>query len=149
MSHQYLIGRINYATVADTSTIPGDSPDLCYDLDNRANMRVFGKTCFVFDLVHGRTVDVAPFDPLLSLSKKTPIVDAAVAFNFPYTHKTYILLDQSAIHVPLMENKLIPPFIVFDSGVMIHDVPKINVNDPGANDHSILFPDSGLQIQIH
>ena len=47
-----------------------------------------------------------------------------------------------------MENKLIPPFIVFDSGVMIHDVPKINVNDPGANDHSILFPDSGLQIQL-
>ena len=29
--------------------------------------------------VHGRTVDVAPFDPSLGFSKKIPIVDAAVA----------------------------------------------------------------------
>ena len=43
-------------------------------------MLVFVKNCFVFESLHGRTVDVAPFDPSLGLSKKIPIVDAAVAY---------------------------------------------------------------------
>ena len=43
---------------------------------------------------------------------------------------------------------MIPPFIVCESGALVHYVPKIHVNDTGVIDNSILFPDSGLQIQI-
>ena len=47
-----------------------------------------------------------------------------------------------------MHNNLIPPFIVYESGTMVHDVTKIHVNDPGVNDHYILLSDSGLQIEL-
>ena len=88
--NHHLIGCINYAIVAATSTIPGDSSDPRSDMDSHANMLVFRKNCFVFDSVHGPTVDVATFEPSLGLSKKIPTVDAAVAFDCPYTHETYI-----------------------------------------------------------
>ena len=146
--NQYLIGRINSAIIAATSTITADSPDPRSELESHDNMLVFGNKCFVFDSVHGRTVDVAPFDPSLGLSKKTPIVDAAVAYDFPYNNKNYILLARNAIHVPSMYNNLIPPFILRASGALVHDVPNIHVNYPGVNIHSILFTDSGLQIQL-
>ena len=110
--NQNLIGRINYAIVAAAYTIPGDSPDPRSELDIHDNMLVFGKKCFVFYSVHGRNVDVAPFDSSLSLSKKIPIVDAAVVYVCPYTHKTYILLDRNALHIPSIDNNLVPPFIV-------------------------------------
>ena len=148
VSNQYLIGRINSEIVAAAYYIPGDSPDPHYELDSHANMLVFEKNWFVFDLVHGRIVDVSPFEPSLGLSKKIPIVDAALAYYFPYNHKTCILLDCNALHVPSTENNLVPPFIVCESGALVHDGPKIYVNDPGLNYHSILFPDSGLQIQL-
>ena len=146
--NQHLIVRINSAIVAAAYTITGDIPDPCSDMDSHTNMLVLGKNCFIFDLVHVRTVDVAPFDPSLGLYKKIPIVDAAVAYNCLYNHKTYILLARNALHVPSMYNSLIPPFIVRDSGSIVHDVPKIHVNDPGVNDHLISFTDSGLQIQL-
>ena len=47
-----------------------------------------------------------------------------------------------------MDNNPIPTFIVREGGAMVHDVPKIHVNDPGVNYHSILFPVYGLQIQL-
>ena len=47
-----------------------------------------------------------------------------------------------------MDNNLIPPLMFRESDAMVHDVLKIHVNYPGVNDHSILFPDSSLQIQL-
>ena len=40
-----------------------------------------------------------------------------------------------------MDNNLIPSFIVCEIGALVHDVPKIHVNDPRVNNNSILFPD--------
>ena len=60
----------------------------------------------------------------------------------------YILLDYNALHDPSMENNLIPPFIVRNSGALVHDGHKVHVNDPGVNYNSILSPDSVLQIQL-
>ena len=79
--NQHLIGYINYVIVAAASTITGDIPNPCSDLDSHANMLVFGNKWFIFESVHGRTVDVAPFDPSLGFSAKIPIVDAAVDYN--------------------------------------------------------------------
>ena len=60
-----MIGRINYSIVAAAYKTPGDSPDPCSELYSHDNMLVLGKNCFVFDSVHGPTVDVSPFDPHL------------------------------------------------------------------------------------
>ena len=48
-----------------------------------------------------------------------------------------------------MGKNLIKPLIVRESGSMVHDVTKIHVDDPGVNNHSILFPYSALKIQLH
>ena len=146
--NQHLIGRIHSEIVADASTIPGDSPSTRYELYTHANMIVIGNNYFVFDSVHGRTVDVAPFYSSLGFFKNITIVDDAVAYDCLHNHKTCILLDRNSIHVPSMRNGMIPPFIVRESGALFHDAPNINVNDPGVNDNLILFHDSNLQIQL-
>ena len=80
--NKHLIGCINYAIVAYVSKIPDNSPDPRSELDSHTNMLVIGKNCFVFDSVHGRKVNVAPFDPSLGLYKKIHfVVDAAVDYN--------------------------------------------------------------------
>jgi len=111
-------------------------------------MIVLGKHCFVFDNVHGQTCEVQPFDPSLGTVKKVPIVDAAIAYDCPYTHKTYILMFRNALHVPSMDNNLIPPFIMREAGITVNDIPKIHANDPESKDHSIAFPDTDLRIPL-
>jgi len=111
-------------------------------------MIVLGKHCFVFDNVHGQTCEIQPFDPSLGTVKKVPIVDAAIAYDCPYTHKTYILMFRNALHVPSMDNNLIPPFIMREAGITVNDVPKIHANDPENKDHSIAFPDIDLRIPL-
>jgi hypothetical protein len=41
-----------------------------------------------------------------------------------------------------MQNNLIPPFMMREACLHARDIPKIQVDDPSIEDHSILFPDS-------
>ena len=77
-----------------------------------------------------------------------PIVDAAVQYDCPYDGQTYILVIRNALHVPSMRNNLLPPFILREAGVRVQDTPKIQVNDPTVEDHSIYFPETGLRIPL-
>ena len=138
---------VSTATVA-SAVVDSDSPLPRSELDSHANMTVLGKHCFVFDNIHGQTCEVQPFDPSLGTVKEVPIVDAAVAYDCPYTHKTYILMFRNALHVPSMENNLIPPFIMREAGLLVNDVPKIHADDPEIKDHSIAFPDTDLRIPL-
>ena len=81
--------------------------------------------------------------------KKNPIFDATVPYNYPYTHKTHILLARNALNVPSIHNNFITYFIVREIGALVNDFLKIHFNYPGVNDHSILFTDSGLKIYLH
>ena len=132
---------VSTATVA-SAVVDSDSPLPRSELDSHANMTVLGKHCFVFDNIHGQTCKVQPFDPSLGTVKEVPIVDATVAYDCPYTHKTYILMFRNALHVPSMENNLVPPFIMREAGLLVNDVPKIHADDPEIKEHSIAFPDS-------
>ena len=104
-------------------------------------MVVLGKHCFVFDTVHDRTCDVEPFDKTLGVARKIPIVDAALAYDCPYTHRTYLLIVRNALYVPSMTNNLLPPFILREAGLEVNDVPKIHVPNPGVTDHAMLVLD--------
>ena len=48
-----------------------------------------------------------------------------------------------------MEDNLIPPFIMHESGDTVNDTPKIHCTNPTSNDHSIIFSDSELKIPLH
>ena len=47
-----------------------------------------------------------------------------------------------------MENNLIPPFVMREAGIDVNDVPKIQVEDPSVEDHSIFFSDTGFRIPL-
>ena len=125
--------------------------DLCAprtELDTHANMIVLGRHCFIFDTVEGRHCDVQPFDKALGSMRGVPVVDAAIAYDCPYTHRTYLLLVRNALYIPSMENNLIPPFILREAGIEVQDVPKIHVDNPSASDHCIKFDDFDLKIPL-
>jgi hypothetical protein len=76
------------------------------------------------------------------------IVDAALLYDCPYSGDKVILLIRNAIHVPNMENNLIPPFVMREAGVVVNDTPKIQIAKPLAGDHSICFPETDLRIPL-
>ena len=95
------------------------------ELDSHANMIVLGKECFVFEST-GQTCNVKPFDPALGTALDVPIVDAAIAYDCPFTHETYILIIRNALHIPSMRYNLIPPFIMREGGFKVNDIPKMH-----------------------
>ena len=80
------------------------------ELDSHANMPVVGRYSFVL-AESGKTVDVNPFTP-----DHKPLhvlmVEAAVKCMCLYKGKEYILIIRNALHVPKMENNLLPPFMM-------------------------------------
>ena len=66
------------------------------ELDNHANMVILGKECFIFEST-GKTCNVEPFSSELGIAENIPIVDAALAYDCPFTHETYILIVRNVI----------------------------------------------------
>ena len=110
-------------------------------------MIVLGSNCFVFEST-GRKCNVEPFSDELGVAKDIPIVDAALAYDCPYSGVTYILIARNALYIESMDHNLIPPFIMRSGGAVVKDVPKIQCPDPTENYHSISFHDSELKIPL-
>ena len=104
------------------------------ELDSHANMVVLGKECFIFEST-GKTCNVEPFSSELGIAENIPIVDAALAYDCPFTHETYILIVRNALHINSMNHHLIPPFIMREAGLKVNDIPKMHYTDPSIDDH--------------
>ena len=117
------------------------------ELDSHANMVVLGKECFVFEPT-GKTCSVEPFSSELGIAQNVPIVDAALAYDCPFTYETYILIIRNALHIETMQHNLIPPFIMREGGVQVNDIPKMHCTDPDIDDHCISFKDTELRIPL-
>ena len=88
-----------------TSTAMGgkdDNMNATTDLDSHANMVVVGKQATIIQH-SGRTVEVNAFADVCKKVENVPIVDAAVAYDCPYTMKTYILIMRNALYIPTNE----------------------------------------------
>ena len=94
------------------------------ELDSHANMAVVGK--YVYVLKTGDTVEVNPFTPKYK-AITARVVDAAIRYDCPYEGQSYILIIRNVIHVPSMENNLIPPFLLREAGIIVNDKAKIHV----------------------
>ena len=79
---------------------------------------------------------------------KVQMVDAAVRYESPFDGRVYILVIRNALHVPSMDHNLIPPFMMREAGIIVKDTPKIQLNDPGEDDHAITFPETGFRIPL-
>ena len=127
------IGAID---VGSTETGETDSRS---ELDSHANMVVVGKHAFILQ-TSTRMAEVNPFSTECGTLEKVPIVDAIVAYDCPYSMKTYLLVVLNALYIPSMEHNLVVPFIMREAGIVVNDVPKIQVKNPTEKDHSIWFP---------
>ena len=88
-------------------------------------MVVVGSHATVFGHL-GKSADVRPLSNDCSKLESVPIVDAAVAYDCPYTMKTFILTVRNALYVPSMTHNLIPPFVMREAGLIVNDVPRIH-----------------------
>jgi hypothetical protein len=107
------------------------------EVDSHANVPVVGRNVAVIS-ASGKTVDVCPFSPdyePVALS----VVDVAVQYENSYDGKSYIFLITNALHVPSMEDNLIPPFVMREAGIRVNDTPKLQVEDPSESDDAITF----------
>jgi hypothetical protein len=116
------------------------------ELDSHANMPVVGKNAYIISDT-GRVADVNPFTPDYD-SMMIPIVDAAVLYECPYDGQLYILVIRNALHVPSMQNNLLPPFVLREAGIRVKDTPKIQTIEPTEEDHSIYFPETDFRIPL-
>ena len=134
------------ATIMDVDVTEEDQKESRTELDSHANMPVVGRHAFIIAKT-GRIADVNAFTPDYS-SMQVPIVDAARQYECPYDSKSYILIIRNALHVPSMNNNLIPPFVMREAGVTVNDTPKIQCASPTEEDHSIMFPETGFRIPL-
>ena len=116
------------------------------ELDSHANMPVVGKHAYILSDT-GCTADVKSYNPQYE-AMVIPIVDAAIQYDCPYTGENYILVIRNALHVPSMDNHLIPPFIMREAGIEVNDTPKIHTDDPSVIDHCLQFKDNAFRIQL-
>ena len=140
--------RIVAAMVADVNETDDDgkSRGSRTELDTHANMPVVGKHSYVV-CDSGRTVDVSPYTPdYPSMSLK--VVDAAVQYDCPYDGATRVFIIRNAVHVPSMENNLVPPFIMREAGVKVNDMPKIQAEEPTVEHHSLYFPETSFRVPL-
>ena len=108
-------------------------------------MMVIGKQAFIFSH-SGQYAHVRAFTDEVKGIPKVPIVNAVIAYDFPQSGQTYLLMVRNALCVPSMEHNLIPPFILRDAGLVLHDTPKIHCNVPSTEDHSLFDEETGLII---
>ena len=143
-----------YTLIATASSVEDENGNTTHDehensrteLDSHANMPVVGRHAYVISDT-GRVADVSPFTPDYS-SMQIRVVDAAVQYDCQYTGKSYILVIRNALHVPSMKHNLLPPFVLRQAGIVVKETPKIHVDEPTAEDHSMTFPETGFRIPL-
>ena len=79
---------------------------------------------------------------------KVPIVDAVIAYYFPHSMETYLLIVKNVLCVKSMVHYLFFPFILCEAGLILNDTPKIHIDNPSVEDHYLLDEESGLIITL-
>ena len=71
---------------------------------------------------------------------KVPIVDAALLYDCKCTMNTYLLIMRNVIYIPSMENNIITPFIISESGLLVNYVASIHFREDVSHEsRSIIF----------
>jgi hypothetical protein len=60
----------------------------------------------------------------------------------------YILVIMNALYVPALNYNLLPPFIMREAGIIVNETPKIQLEDPSEDDHTLTFPGTGFRIPL-
>ena len=74
-------------------------------------MILVGKQAFVFNHTC-QYANIKSFSEDSGVITKVPIVDSVIAYDFPHSGKTYLLIVRDSFCVPFMDHNLFPPFIL-------------------------------------
>lgn len=122
------------------------SADSSTQLDSHANYWVLSDDCTVFNR-YKRSFSVNAFTSEVK-ALKVPIVDAAMAYDCPFSGDTYIIIMKQGLLVSSMEHHLAPPFILCEAGLEVNDTAKQHRDEPTVEDHSIYDKATGLRIPL-
>ena len=103
------------------------------ELDPHANMVVIGAQGTIIRKT-GRYADVNAFSLDVGTMSRVPIVDAAVAYDCPFSGRKILMVARNTLYVESMDHNLVPPFIMRDAGLEVDEQAKIHTPQP-----SILF----------
>ena len=117
------------------------------ELDSHANMAVAGSGTTLIART-GQHATVTPFSKSLPVMNKVEIVDVAMAYDDPFTLKTYLFVMRNALYIPTMGHNLIPPFILREAGLHVDETPKRQAVNPAITNHSIFDPVTGLRVHL-
>ena len=93
-------------------------------------------------------MEVNPFTPQYK-AMTAKLVDGALLYDCPYSGRSYVLVVQNAIHVPSMDNNLIPPFMMREARIVVNEKAKTHMDNPKDSDHSIMLTSTGFQMLLH
>ena len=99
------------------------------ELDSHANMAVAGHDCTIIAR-SGHHATVTPFSADLPVMEQVEIGDVAVAYDDPYSSRTYVLVIRNALLIPSMDHNLLPPFLVREACLFLDETPKFQSTDP-------------------
>ena len=121
-----------------TSMGTGDYIASTTELDSHVNMIVMGKQAFLLSN-SVQSVDVKAFPEVVDGLYKVPIVDAVIVYDFPCTGDTFLLVVRNYLCVLVMDHNILPPFILSEAVLVVNNTPKIHINDPSVEYHSIFY----------
>ena len=93
------------------------------ELDSHVNMIVMGKQAFLLSN-SVQSVDVKAFPEVVDGLYKVPIVDAVIAYNFPHTGETLLIVLRNFLCVLVMDHNLFLTFILHEAGLVVNNTPK-------------------------
>ena len=96
-----------------------------------------------------RTSEVRSFSDEVKKLESVSIVNSDLAYDCPKTLNTYLLIVKNSFHIPSMQHNSIPPFIMWEAGREVNDVPMIHIWDEVTREsHSIILPQVDLRIPL-
>ena len=72
----------------------------------------------------GRYADVNEFSSDIGTLSRVPIVDAAVAYDCPFSGRIILMVARNALYIESMDHNLVLPFIMREAGLEV-DIPKL------------------------
>ena len=117
------------------------------ELDSHANMAVAGRDCTII-AKSGHLATVTPFLADLPVMEQVEIGDVAIAYDDPYSSRTFLLVMRNALLIPSMDHNLLPPFLVREASLFLDETPKFQSTDLTRNNHTIFDEEMGMRIHL-
>ena len=117
------------------------------ELDSHADSPVLGRDATIV-MKTGRFVSVRGFTDELGAPIRVPVVSGVIAYECKLTGKKYLLHVRNSLHIPSMNNHLIPPIMMRLAGVIVNECPKFLSRTPSIEDLSIYFPEENLRFPL-